>query len=159
MKPAYSVLRCKGFGNVGYIDDTYLQGKTFYDCEVNISTAGKLFRDLDLTSNMGKSVPIPTQCITLLGFALTSVLMSVSPTSTKAMKIKSKAVELLNIQSPKIRTVSEVIGLMVAGFPGVMYGPRYCRQLELKKVAALKQSRGKFEATVNLSDKARSDLQ
>lgn len=47
---------------------------------------------------------------------------------------------------------------MVASFPGVMYGPLYYRQLEIEKVAALKQSRGNFEATMNLSDMAKSDL-
>ena len=34
MKPAYSTLRCKGFENVGYIDDTYLKGSTFHDCKM-----------------------------------------------------------------------------------------------------------------------------
>ena len=43
---------------------------------------------------------------------------------------------------------------MVASFPCVMYGPLYYRQLEIEKVAALEQSRGKFEATKNLSDMA-----
>lgn len=43
MKPVYSTLRCKGFENVGYIDDTYLKGRTFHDCEVNITNTVKLF--------------------------------------------------------------------------------------------------------------------
>jgi len=107
---------------------------------------------------MVKSVLIPTQCITFLGFVLNSNEMTVSLTPTKAIKLQSKAVELLNTPSPTIRAVSEVIGLMVASFPGVMYGPLYYRQLEIEKVAALKQSRGNFEATMNLSDMAKSDL-
>ena len=37
MKPACSALGCKGFENVGYIDDTYLKGSTFHDCETNVS--------------------------------------------------------------------------------------------------------------------------
>lgn len=48
---------------------------------------------------------------------------------------------------------------MVASFPGVMYGPLYYRQFEIEKVAALKQNRSNFEATMNLSDMARSDIQ
>lgn len=67
--------------------------------------------------------------------------MTASLTPTKAIKIQSKAVELLNTPSPTIRAVSEVTGLMVASFP-VMYGLLYYRQLEIEKVAALKQSRG-----------------
>ncbi|XP_067040975.1 uncharacterized protein [Acropora muricata] len=51
-----------------------------------------------------------------------------------------------------------MIGLMVASFPGVMYGPLYYRQLEIEKVVALKQNQGNFEASKILSDMARSDL-
>ena len=39
------------------------------------------------------------------------------------MKVKSRAVEMLHNQSPTLRTVSEMIGLMVASFPEVIYGP------------------------------------
>ena len=158
MKPAYSTLRCKGFENVGYIDDTYLKGSTLHDCEMNVSSTVKLFTDLGLTLNMAKSVLIPSQSLTFLGFVLNSAQMTVSLTPSKAMKVKSKAVELLHNQSPTIRTVSEMIGLMVASFPGVMYGPLYYRQLEIEKVAALKQNQGNFEASMILSDTARSDL-
>ena len=158
MKPAYSSLRCKGFENVGYIVDTYLKGSTFHDCETNVSTTVKLFTDLGLTLNMAKSVLIPSQFITFLGFVLNSAQMTVALTPSKAMKVKSKAVELLHNQSPTIRTVSEMIGLMVASFPGAMYGPLYYRQLEIEKVIALKQNQGNFEASMFLSDLARSDL-
>lgn len=37
MKPAYSTLHSKGFENVDYIDDTYLKGNTFQDCDANTS--------------------------------------------------------------------------------------------------------------------------
>ena len=50
-----------------------------------------------------------------------------------------------------MRNVSDMIGLMVASFPGVMYGPLYYRQLETEKVAALKQNQGNFEASMILS--------
>ena len=39
-----------------------------------------------------------------------------------------------------------------------MYGPLYYRQLEIEKVAALKQNKGSFDSFVNFSHKARSDL-
>ena len=47
---------------------------------------------------------------------------------------------------------------MVARFPELMYGPLYYRQLEIEKVAALKQNQGNFEASMILSDMVRSDL-
>ena len=42
MKPVYSILRCKGFENAGYIDDTYLKRRTFLDCQVNIANSVRL---------------------------------------------------------------------------------------------------------------------
>ncbi|PFX19085.1 hypothetical protein AWC38_SpisGene16515 [Stylophora pistillata] len=59
--------------------------------------------------------------------------MTVSLTPSKAMKVKPKAVKWLHNQSPTIRTVSEVIDLTVASFPGVMHGPLYYRPLEIEK--------------------------
>ena len=103
-----------------------------------MSSTVKLFTDLGLTSNMAKSVLIPSKSITFFG--LNSAQMTVS--------LKSKAVELFHNQSPTIWTVSEMIGLMVASFPGVMYEPLYYRQLEIEKVAALKQNQGNFEASI-----------
>ena len=140
MKPAYSTFRCKGFENVGYIDYTYLKGTTFHDCEINVSSTVKLFTDLGLTLNMAKSVLIPSQSHSFLGFVLNSAQMTIYLTPSKAMKVKSKAVELLHNQFPTIRTVSEIIGVMVASFCGVTYGPVYYRQLEIEKVALLKQN-------------------
>lgn len=92
----------------------------------------KLFTNLGLTLNREKSVLVPTQYINLMGFTLNSVEMKVSLTPTKATKIKLKAVGLYHNLSPTIQTVSEVIGLMVANFPGVRYGPLYYSQLELE---------------------------
>ena len=104
IKPAYSILRCKGSENVGYIDDTYLNGNSIHECETNVAITTKLFRDLGLTLNMEKSVLLHSQVVTFLGFVSNSVQMTVSLTPSKATKIKCKAVQLLNTPSPTIRT-------------------------------------------------------
>ena len=70
---------------------------------ITLTNTVKWFRDLGLTLNMAKSVFIPTQCITFLGFVLNSNEMTVSLTPTKAIKVQSKTVELLNTTSPTIR--------------------------------------------------------
>ena len=88
MKPAYSTLHCKCFENVGYIDDTYLKGSTFHDCEINVSITVKAFTDLDPTLNLAKSVLILSQSITFWGFVLISAQMTVSLTPSKGMKVK-----------------------------------------------------------------------
>ena len=120
------------FENVAYIDDTYLKGNTFSDCETNISTTVRLFTDLRLTLNIAKSVVIPSQVITFLGFVLYSIQMTVSLTPSNALKLKSKVIDLLDNEPPTTRTVSKVIGLTVASFLSVMHGCLYCQLDNLK---------------------------
>ncbi|CAH3033571.1 unnamed protein product, partial [Pocillopora meandrina] len=104
----------------------------------------KSVTEISETKKVEKSVLVPSQYINLMGFTLNSVEMKVSLTPTKATKIKLKAVGLYHNLSP---TVSEVIGLMVASFPGVR-----------DKVKTLKQNKANFKAIMTLSDMARSDL-
>ena len=65
---------------MAYIDDTYLEGNTFSDRETNISTTVRFFTDFRMTLNIAKSVVIPSQVITFLGFVLYSIQMTVSLT-------------------------------------------------------------------------------
>ena len=130
---------------MAYIDDTYLKGNTFSDRETNISTTVRFFTDLRMTLNIAKSVVIPSQVITFLGFVLYSIQMTVSLTPSNTLKLKSKVIDLLDNEPPTTRTVSKVIGLTVASFLSVMYGCLYC-QLEVEKVANLKQNKGSFDS-------------
>ena len=84
--------------------------------------------------------------------------MTVALTPGKAEKLRTKAHTILGKNSPFIREVAELIGLMVSSFPGVMHGPLFYRQLEIDKVMALKASKGDFDAPMLLSDLSRSDL-
>lgn len=49
--PVYSTLRQKGHLNVGYIDDSYLQGKDTNECLLNISDTQTLFTRLGFVIN------------------------------------------------------------------------------------------------------------
>lgn len=113
-----SCFTLKRFENIRDIDDTYIKESTF--CVwIKCSATVKLFTDMGLALNMAKSVFIPSPFITFLGFILNSVHMTLSLTSAKAVKLKSKGTYLRNNQFPTIWTVSEVIGLMGASFPGI----------------------------------------
>ena len=78
-----------------------------------------------------KSVLLPTQRITFLGFVLDSILMQVSLTPERALKLKNACENLLATASPCIRDVSQALGLMPSSFPGVMYGPLHHKVLEM----------------------------
>ena len=44
----------------------------------------------------------------------------------------------------EILQVSQLLGFMVASFPGVEYGPLFYRSLENDKIDALRESRGNY---------------
>lgn len=160
LKPVFAVLRKKGHVSSGYIDDSYLQGTTFHDCARNVVDTVELFSKLGLVAHPEKSVFEPTQILEFLGFLLNSILMRISLTPQKVEKVQNACISLLRkANKVLIREVSRVIGLIVATFPGVMFGPLYYRGLEHDKTHALKLSHGNFDSNMHLSQAAIAELQ
>ena len=77
LKPVYGTLRSQGHLNVGYIDDSYLQGSSVSDCRQNIQATICLFESLSFVINKEKSVLQPCQKLVFLGFIQDSILMRV----------------------------------------------------------------------------------
>jgi len=71
---------------MGYIDDSYLQGDTRDECRLNIVSTARLFTELGFYIHPNKSVFLPTQTLTFLGFILDSAKMTISPTPEKIEK-------------------------------------------------------------------------
>ena len=94
-----------------------------------------------------------------MGFVLDSVLMQVSLTPERALRLKKNACEnLLATASPCIRDVAQVLRRMTSSFPGVMYGPLHHKFLEMDKTQALKINKGNFDKNMSLSPEATTDL-
>ena len=121
LKPVYSTLRQMGHTNVGYIDDSYLQGSSFDECTNNVQDTVHPLTQVGFFLNQEKSILVPSHDLTFLGFILNSLTMTVRPTPAKAGKLKQKCSALLTKTHVSVRNVSEVIGLMVFMFPGVEY--------------------------------------
>ena len=68
-KPVYAHLRRQGHESSGYIDDSYLQGDEFADAVANVKATVHTFDFLGSISHPEKSVLIPTQGLTYLGFS------------------------------------------------------------------------------------------
>ncbi len=125
----------------------------------NVIDTVKLLDALGFVPHPKKSVFIPTQTLVFLGFLLNSINMTVSLTSEKAKKLKSAVSCLLSCETPSIREVAQVLGLIISIFPGVMYGPLHFRLTEHEKSKALKQNAGNFDAMMSLTPLARDELQ
>ena len=95
LKPVYSHLRELGYLSARHIDDSYLQGDDFTDCEKNVIDTIKLFDSLGFTVHPKKSSLIPKQRITFMGFIIDSVEMRVYLTPEKVEKLKDVCQKLL----------------------------------------------------------------
>ena len=88
--------------------------------------------------------------------------MTVSLTKEKATKLKNACIRLKEANrktgSCTIREIAQVIGILVASFQAVLWGPLHYRQLENAKSVALKKNQGDFEAKTCLPTKAEKDL-
>ena len=106
-----------------------------------------------------KSILIPTQEITFLGFIPNSDNMKIKLTPERALKLKTACQENLEATKALFRDVARLLGLMTSSFPGVMYGALHYRALEMEKTCALKQNKGNFDKPMTLSSEAKSDIQ
>ena len=127
LKPVYSTLRQYGHLNVGYIDDSCLQGSDTKECLLNISDTQTLFTDLGFVINVDKSCVIPAQQINFLGFVLGSVSMTITLTDDKKAKVKSICKQLLLKSHSTITELAQLVGTLVSYLPGVQFGQLHYR--------------------------------
>ena len=158
MTPVYSTLRRQPYLHSGYIDDSYLKGQNFEECQRNVEATLELFTRLGFIINRDKSDIHPTQIITHLGFILNSTLITATLTLAKKEKMKDVSLEVVQESTPTITKLPQVIGILVSSFPGVQFGQLHYRTLEMEKNAALKSNKGNFDAVIALSSEGKAEL-
>ena len=141
-----------------YLDDAFLVGDSYADCESNTKATLQVLRELGFVIHEEKSKTVPSQIIEHLGFEFNTIEMTVKVTKEKIDKVRGKAASILRKNWVVIREVAQLIGVLVACFPGVEFGQLFYRQLEIDKAAALKLHKGDFDQTMMLSDIAKQDL-
>ena len=144
-----------------YLNDTFLVGHSYADChcESNTKATLQVLRELGFVIHEEKSKTVPlSQIIEHLGFEFNTIEMTVKVTKEKIDKVRVKAASILRENWVVIRVVAQLIGVLVACFPGVEFGQLFYRQLEIDKAAALKLHKGDFDQSMVLSDIAKQDL-
>ena len=111
LKLAYSHLRQLEHLSASHIDDSYLQGDDYEDCEQNVRDTIKLFDSLGFTIHPEKSSFVPKRQLTFVGFIKDAITMTVYPTSEKLEKIIYTCQGLLERPHPLIREVASTLGL------------------------------------------------
>ena len=103
LKPPLTKLHLAGHIAVNYIDDLYLQGRTYDDCLKNVADTILTFNDLGFVIHPEKSVFKPAQQLVFLGFVLNSVTMTISLTQQKAGELSEICTKMLHTEHPTIR--------------------------------------------------------
>ena len=134
MKPVFSTLRKEGHISASYIDDTYLQGDTKEECQINVYETVNLFHSLSLVSHPGKSVFEPTQILIFLGFEINSINMTVKLTVEKVTQLVDACQMLIQSTTTSIRSVAQVIGYMVASSITLSCWQYYTPYKHLRKI-------------------------
>ena len=157
-KILFKYLKEKGHLNSNYLDDSFLCGQSYQSCLENIIDTLIVSRKAGFVVHPDKSVVKPTQIMEFLGFILNSLDMTVRLTKRKIDNLTSIISHILQKSEITIQELSEIIGKLVATFPGVQYGKLYYRQIDNEKTLALKMSKGDYSAKMKLSNTAKSDL-
>ena len=158
LKPVYSKLRSSGYISSGYLDDSFLVGYSYPECQQNVQTNVKLFETLGFTISRDKSSKEPKHIIEHLGFILNSIDMTISLTEAKIRNIRLQKTQLLDKNVLPIREAAQFIGTIVSCSIAVQYAPLFYKQLEIVKIEALKMSKGNFDAFMSFSDTAKKDM-
>ena len=118
-----SDLRLRKFVVSGYIDDFFTKDHTREDYFNNVMNIAELFDRLGFVVHQDKSVLVPTQEITILGFVINSRKMSVKLTPQKENNLRRLENQLFSMKNPSIRFLAEVIGTIVSVFAAAKYAP------------------------------------
>ena len=124
-KIAFTHLRKRGHVSVVYVDDSYLQGKTYEQCLQNITDSINILQELGFTIHPIKSCLTPKQKIIFLGFEIDPCSTTITLTKNKKEKFKRLCRQLLTLHKICQRELASVIGNIVSSFAAVPCGPLY----------------------------------
>lgn len=113
MKPCYAHLRCQGHIVSRYIDDTYLQQQLFNDALNSLHACKSLFTGLGLLIHPEKSLGIPSQVATVLGFIINSLDMTISLTTEKKSSLMELCHRIMQSNQITIRDLARLNGKLV----------------------------------------------
>lgn len=158
LRPVVKILRGKGILLVVYLDDFLIIGRSYEECQNNIKITIELLSQLGFLINYKKCSLLPTQKCIFLGFIYNSLAMTISLPEDKQKRIIRLLKRNFNLPRCKIRDFAKFIGTLVSACPGIKYGFLHTKIFEYYKYKALKESKGNYNAVMNLSKNILHDL-
>ena len=109
-KPGFAELRAAGHLSVVFLDDSYLQGDTFQQCQQNVDATVSMLQRLGFTIHPLKSSLVPSQSLEFLGFLIDSVNMVITLPERKRDKIFALCTLVCTSPTVTIRLVARFRG-------------------------------------------------
>ena len=122
LKPVFASLHELGYESSVYVDDSLLLAQTFQECFDDVLATISMLLELAFVIHLTKSIFVPTQKITFLGFETDTLNMTLTLTSNKKENIRNTAAVMLLKQSCSIRTLANFLGNTVSFFEAVPNG-------------------------------------
>ena len=122
LKPVFASLHELGYESSVYVDDSLLLAQTFQECFDDVLATISMLLELAFVIRLTKSIFVPTQKITFLGFETDTLNMTLTLTSNKKENIRNTAAVMLLKQSCSIRTLANFLGNIVSFFEAVPNG-------------------------------------
>ena len=159
LEPVFASLHELGYESSVYVDDSLVLVQTCQECFDNVLATVSLLQELGFVIHPTKSIFVPTQKITFLGFKIDTLNMTLTLISNKKENIRNIAAVLLLKQSSSIRTLASFLGNIVSSFEAVPNGNLFYRNIEQQKIEALKTSKGNFDINIKqLSSASLSEI-
>ena len=154
----YSLSAPEDHSSAIYADDYLLAGDTYKDCLDNIHETKLLLETLSFYIHPKKSVFLPTQVITFIGFEINTTNKTISLTNAKKNKIKNLCVNALRNSTLTIHQVASLLRNIAASFEAGPYGRLHYRYLEQNKIMVLREARRNFESPCIITPEASKDI-
>ena len=133
-----------------YLDDSLQVGVTFDECLYSTQVTYNFLISAGFIPNEKKSQLVPSQVITILGFVINSVTMTISLPDSKTKCMLDLISAALDNPTMSIRQLAWLIGKLISCFPALPYGRLYYRALEHCKNYSLGTNRYNFEVYMTL---------
>ena len=158
LKPAAPFLRRKAIRVPIYLDNFLLLAATVKEAVKNTQLVVTLLQSLGFTINLKKSLLIPTQVITFLGFQIDSMCMMISLQAEKANKILDCCRHLLVSQSITLQNLASLLGLLESSRPAIWRVPLHFCHLQSDLIRGLQMNQESYDAVIALSPSSRVEL-
>ena len=157
MKVIVAHLRKMGYIVIFYLDDRWQCGQTYDECLQACYATHNLLVSCGFIPNLSKSSLIPSQQVSMLGFELDSITITIKISKEKENNI-IELIKLTLTSERSIRQVAKLIGKLISIMRVLLRGKQHYRSLEHDKLNRLHSTKLNWDSPCKLNINSQTDL-